>query len=170
MNNININPYASIRKAPYKIVFSTHSSSTSFRNIHFEEHRKNIVERLSSKYELEVYSLIMSALTLEEQIQVASTASIYITMCGGGAVTSMFLPKGASLIAFFNEEERGGDNETPPRLDWDLLNNLSYLRVHWLPRPQKFQFKPGPSKADIDAFVRLVDHELDIISHHREGH
>lgn len=76
----------------------------------------------------------------------------------------MFLPQGASLFVYFNEEEKGGD--TSPRLDWDLLNNLSYLRVHWLPRPQAwFDKSPPPQEADYEAFIRLIDHELDIISH-----
>ena len=78
----------------------------------------------------------------------------------------MFLPKGASLISFYNEIEKGGD--TRARLDWDLLNNLSYLRVHWLPRPQNFYGKGGPSVADYQAFLSLIDHELDIISHFEE--
>ena len=80
----------------------------------------------------------------------------------------MFLPKGASLLTFFNEDERGGD--TAPRLDWDLLNNLGYIRVHWLPRPEKNIYdKTGPQEADYEAFIRLMDHELDIISHLHES-
>lgn len=168
MNNVNIDPYAPIQKDPYRIVFSVHSSSTHTRNVHFKDHMQKIKDELSSKYPIEIIAKQMSGMSLEEQVELVSTASIFVTMCGGGAVTSMFLPKGASLFAFYNEKEKGGDNVTPARLDWDLVNNLSYLRVHWLPRPQKFRdgdYYRQPGEADFSAFVRLVDHELDIISH-----
>ncbi len=167
MTNINLDPNKSMTKKPsYKIVFSVHSSSTSTRNVHFKEHMKLVKEELGSKYQLEIIPVKLSDMTLEEQISLMSDASIMVTMCGGGAVTGMFLPKGASLISFYNEKEKGGD--TRARLDWDLLNNLSYLRVHWLPRPQNFYGKGGPSAADYQAFLSLIDHELDIISHFEE--
>jgi hypothetical protein len=170
MKNINVNPDKSISKAPFRIVFSINSSSTYTRNINFINHIKLVKEKLGDKYELEVHAIQLSKLSLLEQIELVSGASIMITMCGGGAVTGMFLPKGASLLAYFNEIEPGGD--TSPRLDWDLLNNLSYIRVHWLPRPQSFVIgdsafkdKTAPRAADYEAFIRLIDHELDIISH-----
>jgi hypothetical protein len=81
----------------------------------------------------------------------------------------MFLPKGASLFTYFHETD--GNGGTPARLDWDLLNNLGYLRVHWLPRPRsgaktkRGKTMPGPRQSDFDAFVKLVEHELDVISH-----
>lgn len=170
INNINLNPNKSISKAPFRIVFSINSSSTYTRNIGFEKHIELVKEKLGNKYELEVHAIQLSKLSLLEQIELVSGASIMITMCGGGAVTGMFLPKGASLLAYFNEIETGGD--TAPRLDWDLLNNLSYIRVHWLPRPKDFVIgdsdfrkKTKPREADYEAFIRLIDHELDIISH-----
>ena len=70
----------------------------------------------------------------------------------------MFLPKEASLLVYFLEEEKDsrGIVYTLPRLDWDLLNNLSYLRVHWLPRRE--------TANDYEAFIRLIDLELSTIS------
>lgn len=168
LKNTNIKPDKSISKPPYKIVFSVASSSTSARSATFEEHKKLLKERLGEKYPMEIISVKLSSMSLPEQNELVSGASIMITMCGGGAVTGMFLPKGASLLTFFNEEERGGD--TSPRLDWDLLNNLGYIRVHWLPKPQKNLYdRTGPSEADYEAFIRLMDHELDIISHRHES-
>ena len=164
LNNINVDPYKAISKPTYKIVFNVHSSTTASRNIHFREHMKRLKEQLGEKYPMEILPVQMSSMSLEEQTDLVAGASIMVTMCGGGAVTAMFLPKGASLFAFFNEEEKGGD--TKARLDWDLVNNLSYLRVHWLPRPQNFgRMAAGPTEADFKAFIRLMDHELDIISH-----
>ena len=54
-------------------------------------------------------------------------------------------------------------------LDWDLLNNVGYLRLHWLNKP-KGPYKEGEEVIDelsiqLPALVKLVEHELDIISH-----
>jgi len=163
VNNIDIDPFKQISKGPYKIVFNVHSSTTAYRNVHFNEHMRLLKERLGYKYDMDLRAETMSKMSLYEQVDLVSGAAVMVTMCGGGAVTAMFLPKGASLLAFFNEKETGGD--TMPRLDWDLLNNLSYLRTHWLPRPQAFPGHEGPREADYEAFVSLIDHELDIISH-----
>merc|ERR1712157_422877 len=102
--------------------------------------------------------------TLNDQVELVSDAAIMVTMCGGAAVTSMFLPRGASIFVYYNNQYR--KLGAPPRLDWDLLNNLSYLRVHWLPRPEerKRMMHEGPREADFQAFVSLIDYELDLIS------
>lgn len=169
MTNINIDPHKSISKGPYTIVFNANSSNKATRNVHFKEHTKRLKDRLGKKYDLDIRVEAMSNMSLHEQIELVSGASIMATMCGGGAVTAMFLPKGASLLTFFSEKERQGN--AMPRLDWDLLNNLSYLRVHWLPRPQKIQFgnHEGPREVDYEAFISLIDHELDVISHSGTG-
>eukprot|EP00557_Chaetoceros_sp_GSL56_P000548 CAMPEP_0176491200 /NCGR_PEP_ID=MMETSP0200_2-20121128/8300_1 /TAXON_ID=947934 /ORGANISM="Chaetoceros sp., Strain GSL56" /LENGTH=225 /DNA_ID=CAMNT_0017888603 /DNA_START=1 /DNA_END=681 /DNA_ORIENTATION=- len=171
MTNIGIRPDVgkAVHKSPYRILFSEGSSHQRNRNVSFKKHSQILQERLGGKYELEIRFVKLSTLSLKEQIELTSGTSIFITMCGGGAVTAMFLPKGASLFAYFNEMD--GDGETPARLDWDLLNNLGYIRVHWLPRPSSGRLTrrgrgmPGPQPYDFDAFVSLVDHELDIISH-----
>mmetsp|Transcript_4082 Transcript_4082/g.7832 ORF Transcript_4082/g.7832 Transcript_4082/m.7832 type:complete len:521 (-) Transcript_4082:322-1884(-) len=171
MTNIGIPPDVgrTINKSPYRILFSEGSSHQRNRNVSFKKHSQILQERLGGKYELEIRFVKLSTLSLKEQIELTSGTSIFITMCGGGAVTAMFLPKGASLFAYFNEMD--GDGETPARLDWDLLNNLGYIRVHWLPRPSNGRLTRrgrgmlGPQPYDFDAFVSLVDHELDIISH-----
>jgi len=91
---------------------------------------------------------------LLEQVEIISTASILVTVCGGGAVSAMFLPKGASLFTFFNEDEG--------RLDWDYFNHLGYIRSHWMTRFRRYD---NPREEDFEAFIKLLDHELDIISH-----
>jgi len=50
-------------------------------------------------------------------------------------ISATFLPKGASLLVFFNEYE--GLKNSPARLDWDMWNNLGYIRTHLLPRVQR---------------------------------
>jgi len=155
MENIGIAPETKkIHNAPYKIVFSTASSSQQNRNMTFEKHAQLLEEKLGSKYNIVVIEVVLSQMSLEDQIELVSGGSIFITVCGGGALTAMFLPKGAALFAYFNEDDIYG---TPARLDWDLLNNMGYIRSHWLPT--------RPGEHDFDAFVKLVDHELDVISH-----
>ena len=169
VTNINIDPYKRISKSPYIIVFNVNSSNKATRYVHFKEHMKRLKDRLGKKYDLDIRVETMSNMSLHEQIELVSGASIMVTACGGGAVTAMFLPKGASLLVFFSEKERQGS--AMPRLDWDLLNNLSYLRVHWMPRPQRISFgnHEGPREADYEAFISLIDHELDDISHSSTG-
>ena len=99
-------------------------------------------------------------MSLEEQVAVAGQASIFISGCGGGAVTATFLPKVASVILYFLEDCGVQDNKdtgTPARLDWDLFNNLGYLKVHWLPT------KTMQTPRDLQALTVLVQHELDAL-------
>ena len=67
----------------------------------------------------------LAKMTLNDQIELVAGASIFITMCGGGAVTAMFLPKGATLLVYFGSVNPY--DKIPARLDWDLLNNIGYL-------------------------------------------
>jgi len=74
--------------------------------------------------------------TLEKQIQMASRTAVFITFCGGGAITASFLPKGAAVQVYYNELggiENNKDTSLPARLDWDFFNNLAYLHVNWIP-------------------------------------
>lgn len=159
-----------ISKPPYRIIFSTGSSITAARKVDFEWHAALLQKRLGGKYDLDIRVVKLAEMSIVEQVQLASEASIFISAAGGGAVTAMFLPKGASLFIYYNgvDNARGG---APARLDWDLLNNIGYLRVQWMPRPKnEFSSEDGEpvsvqGAADLDAFVKLVDHELDLISH-----
>jgi len=169
MDNIGVaHEGRNIHKPPYRIIVSSGSSTQGNRRVSFHDHAVLLQERLGKKYELDIREVKLAKMSLTEQVELVAGASIFITICGGGAITAMFMPKGATLLAFFNEKDANG--ETPARLDWDLLNNIGYLRVHWLPRPQAAVTKKGtrtrgPDAADLEAFVRLVDHELDVISH-----
>ena len=167
----NIGVSASPLKRPdgkIRIVFSTASSSVGSRSMsNFHKHITPIKRQLGKKYNLEIIQKKMSDLSLVQQAELVSTTAIFVTVCGGGAVSATFLPKGASLFVFFHDEE--GKNGRPVRLDWDYLNHLGYVRTHWIPRPKQTKAMPGsalgPTEIDYDAFVRLMDHELDIISH-----
>lgn len=145
-------------KPPYKIVFSVGSSKTNQRNMDFSLQQEAVRKEFGDM--VEVQAVKMKNLPLKEQVQLASQASIYISVCGGGAVTATFLPRGASLFLYYDED--GGQHQNvktflPARLDWDLLNNLGYVRTHWLPTHTRDD--------DIPLLVQLIRHELDIISH-----
>jgi len=157
-----------VMEGRYRIVFSLRSSNASARDMHnFDDHVRPLQKRLGNKYNLEIISKDMSKLSLVEQAELVSSAAIFVTAAGGGAVSATFLPRGASLFVFFQDEE--GDKASPARLDWDFFNHLGYVRTHWMPRPKKTPSvagsKAGPSELDFESFVRLMDHELDIISH-----
>jgi len=152
----------------FRIVFSINSSTNGARMMgNFDRRIKLLSKRLGEKYDLIIITKTMRYLSLIEQAELMSTAAIFVTVCGGGAVSATFLPKGAALFIFFQEEE--GERGTPARLDWDYFNHLGYIRTHWLPRPKQTKVVPGskfgPSEADYEGFVRLIDQELDTISH-----
>jgi hypothetical protein len=156
MENLSISTRYNHRP-PFRIVFSESSSSIGHRNFDFSQHQQILQESFHPSY-VTVESYVFSKLSLTEQVEIASRTSIFVTSCGGGAVTSMFLPRGSSVIMFYLEYGgivQGKESNQPARLDWDLFNNMSYLKVHWLPG--------GTMKRDSDlrAFLYLVQHELD---------
>jgi hypothetical protein len=111
--------------------------------------------------------------SMREQIQIAQQSNIFVSTCGGSSMTATFLPRGASLILFYNpvggfdfaDSERTGQarrNGRAARLDWDLMNHASHLRVHWLP------ITSMDSDDDLELLLRLVQHELSIIKRQSE--
>jgi hypothetical protein len=156
MTNVGL-PIEYNHKPPFRIVFSEKSSNIPSRYIDFTTQIDMLRKSFNSKY-VSVESYIFSELSLMEQLEIASQTSIFITGCGGGAVTATFLPRGASLILYYVEDggvEGGRDSGKPARLDWDIFNNMAYLKVHWLPR-RTIQKEP-----DLRSLAFLVQHELD---------
>lgn len=144
---------------PHRIVVSQNSSDIFNRRQDFQRQIKFLREHLSSDRVI-VEPYILKDLSAEEQLKVVHDASIYITLCGGGAVTGMFLPAGASVFLYYAEDGGAKNNRMthkPALLDWDLFNAMSHLRVHWLPR--------GTMKKELDDnyLLELVKHELDLI-------
>jgi hypothetical protein len=161
MSNLGL-PIEYRHKPPFRIVFSEKSSNIPSRYIDFTSQIDFLRKSFHPKY-VSVESYVFKDMSLVEQIKIASQATIFITGCGGGAVTATFLPRGGSVFIYYLEN--GGmlnNKETgkPARLDWDLFNNLAYLRVHWLPK-QTMQ-----KETDLRALLFLVQHELD--AHMRE--
>jgi len=150
-------------KPPFRIIFSEKSSNIGHRNFDFTKQKQMLEQTFNPSY-VSVESYIFSEMSLANQLETASQASILITSCGGGAVTSMFMPKGSSVIFYYLEDGGVINNKPtgkPARLDWDLFNNMAYLKVHWLPA--------GTMKKDADtkAFLLLIQHELDSLIRER---
>ena len=142
---------------PFRVVFSENSSNIGHRNFDFSRQKELLKQGFHPSY-VSVESYVFSEMSLKEQLEVSSQASIFITSCGGGAVTSMFMPRGSSVIMYYLEDGGVIGNKLtgkPARLDWDLFNNLAYLKVHWLPA--------GTMKtdSDINALFSLIQHELE---------
>jgi hypothetical protein len=147
---------------PWKpqITFSIESSRDWSRRFNFT---KQIVAltRDSTTNDFLIQSHRMYELSLQEQIHVARKTNIFVSVCGGGSMTTTFLPRNSVVILFY--DAKGGHdyynndvhpNKLPARLDWDLLNNAAHLRVHWLP----IQLMDTPNH--IELFRLLIRHEL----------
>lgn len=160
MHHIGIKPEEhKIHNAPHRIVFSVSSSFSPTRSASFQSHFDHLKQYIAPKYNVDIQMVNLSKMKLSEQIELMAGTSILITMCGGGAVTATFLPKGASLFVYFNEQD--GHGRTPARLDWDFLNNMGHVRTHWLPRAKPTRATGSttlvaPDEIDMIAFEKLI--------------
>jgi hypothetical protein len=139
LNNLGVSTSSNaLRQAPFRIVISVQSSSSKARSFDFTEQHKYLTQALGDEgVDVDVSTVILKDLSLKEQVQLASETSIFISGCGGGAVTATFLPRGAAAIIYYSEaggQKHNAATGLPARLDWDLFNHLSYLHVHWFPR------------------------------------
>jgi len=136
LNNLGIpTDSLALHSKPFRIVISIQSSTNPMRNLDFTLQRRLLEHELKDE-KVEVTTVVLKDMSLHEQIQLATETNIFISGCGGGAVTATFLPKGATAIIFFNEaggRRQNKDTGLPARLDWDLFNHLSYIRVLWFP-------------------------------------
>jgi hypothetical protein len=144
-------------KGPPYVMTIADLSSTQ-RRLQIHKHLKAVREVFGDIFIIQ--KVKFHGLSMEEQVRVASNTSIYITVCGGGAVTAMFLPRGSSAFLYY--VENGGVHSArktnlPALLDWDIFNNMAWIRAHWMP------IKRMQEPEQIDAFVKIVGHELDIM-------
>jgi hypothetical protein len=161
LQNLNISTKLLSSEAPFNVTFSQFSSKSYRRSTDFQQQLK-VIQNDFSPNELQVAGHVMNTLSLHEQVQIASESAIFVTSCGGGAVTATFLPRGATLIVYYDGSGSVVKNRKtfkPARLDWDLFNHMSYLRVHWLPTQD--MDKPDGLKL----FSELIRNELHVIEH-----
>jgi hypothetical protein len=161
LQNLNISTTPISFEPPFKVIFSQFSSESYRRRTDFKT-QLEALEKAFSPNELEAAGHVMKKLSIHEQVQIASESAIFVTSCGGGAVTATFLPRGATLIVFYDGSGGRMSNrktKNPARLDWDLFNHMSYLRVHWLP----IQVMNTPD--GLKLFSELIRNELHVLEH-----
>lgn len=155
---------------PVQVVFSALSSRDLDRRLDFalqlEYLRKEqlLMDKTQSTAPMELHNYSLWEFSLQDQVRLARHTHIFVTACGGGAMTATFLPAGSVLIIYYNPT--GGLDFThklqptnqPARLDWDLLNNAGHLRVHWLP------VTTMNTPADLELLHLLLVHEADRIT------
>jgi hypothetical protein len=162
MNNLEVDNVP-LSKSPFRITFSIMSSQRSPRLTAFSGQVSLVRKEFADNPNVIVEARMFSKMSVVEQVKLASQSSIIITSCGGGAVTSMFLPKGASLIVYYDElggQQGNRKTSNPALLDWDYLNNAAYIRTHWLP------IRKMSDQENMAALVQLIHNELEVISHH----
>ena len=145
---------------PYRIVLSMQSSDNNLRVLSFGPQYDYLAAKLRG-YNVEITTVVLKNMTALEQVRLATETTIFITVCGGGAVTATFLPKGATAILYYHEHGGQKHNQAthlPARLDWDLFNHLSYLHVHWFP------IQTMNSPLDLNLLVMVVRDALDRIT------
>jgi hypothetical protein len=161
-------PPAAPPPSPYLIIFSEISSAMTHRSLDFTRQiaaLKRELQKNNKDINVRIESHQMKKYSLKEQAELVSKAAVYVTGCGGGAVTATFLPKGSSLLVFYAAAggvENNKNSGKPARLDWDYFNNMAYTRVHWIPQRRK------DTDEEVDVFVLLIQHELGIIRRERE--
>jgi len=149
------------QQAPYNVVFSKFSSQSGKRRTGFEKQLKAVEKEFSSN-EINATARVMQHMSLHDQVKMASEAAVWVTSCGGGAVTATFLPRGSSVIIYYDPKGsivRNRARNTPARLDWDLFNHMSYLRVHWLPTTTM------NTPEGLKVLTQLIRSELHVIEH-----
>ena len=159
LKNIQIDPEINIKSSStFYITFATPSSKDRSRRPSILKHTLLVKDTFKEYNDVNIREVNFSQLNLEEQLKVVSESSILISVCGGGAVTAMFLSKGASLIMLYPDEpERRGKKNYPARLDWDFFSNQGYFRVHWVP------ISSMQEKKDMDLFIEILKYDLENI-------
>jgi hypothetical protein len=142
-----------------RIVLSAHSSGYGQRDTSFENQQRVLQQAFPTAA---VQTVHLSLIGMREQIELVSqNTTVFVTTCGGGSMTATFLPKGATLILYY-DDKGGFDFSTfnstggPAYLDWDLFNNMAYLRVHWLP------ISTMNTEKGLKALMFLIHHEVDV--------
>jgi hypothetical protein len=190
----------SLQGAPgqIRIVFSPPTSATRSNDnnnnndkrtkhfLDFHDYEQCLRDEYSNdrRVQIESYDRIgWDNLSLVQQVQLVLQSTIFVTSCdgtnGSNDVVSMstFLPKGATLIVVYDNSEMGGTTlpSAPNCRDWDLINNMSYLRVHWLPTTTPTSSNVMTTGKDeqkmellvLKSFSTLIRHE--IYFHTKEG-
>jgi hypothetical protein len=159
LDNLRLYDQPKPRNSPVVITFSVHSSQNPSRSKDFAAQMHDIRQRFSPD-RVTVQAVELRGLTLEEQLSIILESSIFISVVGGAASTTMFLQRNSCLILYFNDQDDFVRNmrkvtSMPAMLDWDFWNHASHLRVHWLP------LSTMDTVGDRGIFMKVIEAELE---------
>jgi hypothetical protein len=158
VRNVGLNVTKVPSKPPYIITFAESTSRSTLRDYNFKRQIQVLQAALGNR--VHIQRINFAKLSVLDQVKIATESSIYVTACGGGAVTATFLSRGATAILYYVETggiESNRKTGQPARLDWDIFNNMAWIRTHWLPAGTM------NNSSDITLFLQLVTQELDVM-------
>mmetsp|Transcript_4945 Transcript_4945/g.12556 ORF Transcript_4945/g.12556 Transcript_4945/m.12556 type:complete len:693 (+) Transcript_4945:355-2433(+) len=93
---------------------------------------------VAPKLDIEQYDF--STMDVKDSVQAVMAASVFVVDCNdkNDLIMATFLPKGSSLIIYCDENDTDSNKKSnindkiKKRKERDLLNNLSYVHVHWI--------------------------------------
>ena len=164
MLNIGLDPQTTVSRDPFIITISMNSTSDEDRMTSFDTQIK-VIKSMLQERSLENHVLLRTVVfkeyDIKEQIQIVMESSVTIGVCGGGAVTSMFMSDGGAIILYYldmrNKTGRDMKYQYPARLDWDYFENTGNTRVHWLP------FSTMNEDHDLLVLETLLLNEIELI-------
>jgi hypothetical protein len=151
---------ASVLTSPFQIVLSLNSSSNPTRMYSFEAQIAKLQQSFQTA-DVVVRPLVLAELPLKQQLQVVTETAVYISVMGGSAVFASFLPRGSTVVLFFNDahdwviDEETREPILPVKMDWDFFNNAAYLHVHWFP------VSTMNTEADMKVLVSTIRHDIE---------
>lgn len=152
---------------PYVITISMNSTDDDSRMTSFESQIRAIEAMLVGNDligKVHLRTIIFKDYPLKDQVRMVQESAVMIGVCGGGAVTNMFLSEGAGMILYYldvNNRTKDERYKYPARLDWDYFNNAGNMRVHWLP------YSTMNDAHDLELLKALLLDEIDLISGER---
>lgn len=164
MENLKLDPSKPVSSnPPFVITISLNSTDDEPRMTNFDKQIKAIntlLEERGLASNVFVRTVILKNYPIRDQVLLVAESAVMIGVCGGGAVTNMFLPDGAGMIIFYPDVNNSTSmrQRYPARLDWDFFNNFGNARVHWLPMSSMNE------NDDLSVLQHLLLSEIDLIS------
>jgi hypothetical protein len=128
MSGAGLNP----KKTPcaINILFSTRVADYKFMSTKNWHAMASLAEK---KLGVRARALELAKFSVNDQMYLVSQSTVYVTVCGGGAHTGIFLPWGASLIIFCPHKNRDYPTTAGTHEDASLWNSLPYVSsVTWI--------------------------------------
>ena len=165
MSNIGIEPLSAVPRDPFIITISMNSTDDEDRMTSFDAQIKvikSMLQRRNLEKRVLLRTVVFKEFDIKEQIQRAMESSVIIGVCGGGAVTSMFMSDGGAMILYYLDlDVRNSHREKrykyPARLDWDYFENTGNSRVHWSP------FSTMNEDHDLQVLETLLFDEIELM-------